>query len=230
MKDSLYTTIMRILFPPKCIICDELLYFNENAPFCENCKRKVYPVYEKRKWGHNFDSIVSAVYYKSPIADTLVNVKQHENAYKIKHLCALAADAAKNTYHDVSFDLLTVVPSSKEAVRRAGFDRMDIFGRKLSQMLRIKYNPHAIIKTRETKKQHTLSQNERRTAQKNAFLADSNIVSGKHVLLFDDIVTTGSTLDECSSVLKRAGAKSVCCLTVAATKYRPHDSSFESTL
>ena len=230
MFESLYSVISRLLFPPKCIICNEFLNIDENIPFCKNCLRKISPAGLRLQSGCEYDSIVSAVYYKPPVSNMLIELKINENAYKIKHLSMLAADAAKKEYSGIRFDFLTVVPSSKQSIHDAGFDRMDIFGKKLSQIMKIKYNPHAVKKIRKSKKQHTLSQKERLTAQKGVFYADPKIVSGKDILLFDDIVTTGSTLNECAFELKRAGAKHVYCVTVAATKLDQNKNLFKCPL
>ncbi|MBQ2295695.1 MAG: ComF family protein, partial [Clostridia bacterium] len=73
-------------------------------------------------------------------------------------------------------------------------------------------------KIRQTKCQHHLSGLERRTNLRGAFAARKD-VKGKHILLIDDVVTTGATLCECADMLYRAGARKVTCATFAATKY-----------
>ncbi|MBQ3378803.1 MAG: ComF family protein [Clostridia bacterium] len=216
MSKNILSVISRLIFPPKCIVCGELLYESENEPLCNECRKRISFIESRPKSDGQRLQTVSAVSYLPPIRNTLVSVKSHESTYKIKGLCLLAAQAARTSYKSSSFDLIAVVPSSEKSVRRVGFDRMDTYGRALSRELKIKYDKNAIKKIRETKKQHTLSAKERLTAQKGAFSA-SPTVRGKRVLLFDDIVTTGATLNECAAALKAAGAADVRCLTVAKT-------------
>ncbi len=229
-----YTKVIEHLaFPPKCIICGALLTQDEREPFCAECQSKLCFVEEERCYGcgrgighcvctekeHAYNSIASAFYYKEPLTKLLLNLKQYENGYAIRMLSHIAARTAKAAYSDVKFDLMLCVPSSKKSTDRVKFDRMDLFARKLSQMLRLKYDPHALKKVRETRKQHEISYEERLLEQRDAYLADHSRVHGKRILLFDDVCTTGTTLNECSRALKRAGAKYVCCLTIAVTMF-----------
>jgi predicted amidophosphoribosyltransferase len=76
--------------------------------------------------------------------------------------------------------------------------------------------PDALIRTRPTEPQIELSAAERRLNVKGAFAAgNASIVADKRILLLDDVMTTGSTLDECAKELKKAGAKAVIAATVA---------------
>jgi predicted amidophosphoribosyltransferase len=70
-------------------------------------------------------------------------------------------------------------------------------------------------RTRNTRSQVELSAEERRLNVRGAFQAVPEIVSGKRVLLVDDVTTTGSTIKECAKALRMAGASSVFCLTLA---------------
>jgi len=213
-------TIKNFIFPRKCIICGEILSYGENMPFCNKCSPDVPYIEEYYNESPDFDDIISVFYYKEPIRGVILRIKKTEDVYTIKHLSYLAADKVSSLYEGIAFDMLLPVPSSKESVKQAGFDRMDIFARKLSRLLKIKYDRRALTKVMETKKQHTLSKDERLTAQKDAFHVDKESVSGKTILLFDDIITTGSTLSECAASLKRAGAHKVYCFTIAATEYK----------
>ena len=73
------------------------------------------------------------------------------------------------------------------------------------------------MKQRDTLQQVGLSAEERRENLSGAFAAEPTLVKGKQILLLDDVMTTGSTFSECSSVLLNAGAKTVYCLSVATT-------------
>jgi predicted amidophosphoribosyltransferase len=78
-----------------------------------------------------------------------------------------------------------------------------------------RYSPQAVIRIRETRSQVGLSVLERKENISGAFQADPSRVSGKVILLVDDVTTTGATMAACSDALRKAGAKTVYALTLA---------------
>jgi predicted amidophosphoribosyltransferase len=78
--------------------------------------------------------------------------------------------------------------------------------------------PDALVRTRPTEPQIELSAAERRLNVKGAFSVNrTGLVAGKRILLLDDVMTTGSTMDECAKELKKAGADMVIAATIART-------------
>lgn len=78
--------------------------------------------------------------------------------------------------------------------------------------------PDALIRARQTEPQINLKATERRANVHGAFLVSRPAsVAGKRVLLLDDVMTTGSTIDECAKELKKAGAEMVFATTIART-------------
>ncbi len=88
----------------------------------------------------------------------------------------------------------------------------------LSEKTKLSYNASLLFKKKRTKRQALLSKKERLTAQKNSFavrVGKKSLLEGKDILLIDDILTTGSTLQEAKEVLLSSGAKSVDLLALA---------------
>jgi predicted amidophosphoribosyltransferase len=77
------------------------------------------------------------------------------------------------------------------------------------------YIPSALARARDTRSQVGLSASERQQNVKGAFIADKKKVSGRNILLMDDVSTTGSTLSSAAEALYSAGARDVFALTVA---------------
>ena len=78
--------------------------------------------------------------------------------------------------------------------------------------------PDALARTRATEPQIELSAAERRVNVKGAFsVRGAERVAGKRILLLDDVMTTGSTMDECAKELKKAGASAVIAVSIART-------------
>ena len=82
--------------------------------------------------------------------------------------------------------------------------------------MEIKLCDDVLIKSKNTIAQSKLNKNKRKQNIKGAFkILNSEKIQGKNILLFDDIYTTGSTVNECSKILTRAGAKRIGVLTIA---------------
>ncbi len=114
-------------------------------------------------------------------------------------------------------DCIVPVPLSRERLLKRGFNQSLWIGKGLSEKAGIPVNECLLVKRRETLPQSLLSGKERLRNPKGAFdvLKDKGIPES--VLLIDDVITTGATLNECARVLKSAGVRSVYALVVART-------------
>jgi len=129
---------------------------------------------------------------------------------------ALAWNAA--TYIDSlgwQADAITPIPLSEQRFAERGYNQVDLIAHPLARLMRWQYLPGAIHRSRHTRSQVGLSAGERRDNVSGAFLAKSQLVSGKTILLVDDVATTGATLDSASRSLVEAGAAKVYALTFA---------------
>jgi competence protein ComFC len=112
-------------------------------------------------------------------------------------------------------DLITAVPLSVNRLAERGYNQSSLLARPVALAQKVPYQPKAICRARETVSQVGLSASKRQENVYNAFVANPSMVSGKVVLILDDVTTTGATLHNCSSALLRAGAKMVYGLTLA---------------
>lgn len=113
------------------------------------------------------------------------------------------------------FDIIVPVPLSKERLCERGYNQSQLICKTISEYHHIPEYDNALLKLRDTAKQSLLEHKDRAENVRNAYKADSDIVSGKRILLFDDIMTTGSTADSCAAALYDAGAENVSILTLA---------------
>lgn len=111
-------------------------------------------------------------------------------------------------------DLVMPVPLSPQRMIERGYNQAACLAKPLAARLGIRYHPFGIERTRNTASQVGLSGEARRRNVAGAFSAIPEIVAGKHVLLIDDVMTTGSTLEACARVLTDAGAGAVYGLTL----------------
>jgi ComF family protein len=115
-------------------------------------------------------------------------------------------------------DLLIPVPLHRSRLRIRGFNQAQLLCTMVSERLSIPILPDGLIRTRPTQPQIELSASERRNNVKGAFtVKHPKKVYSKSILLLDDVMTTGSTVDECAAELKKCGATAVTVVTVART-------------
>jgi ComF family protein len=112
-------------------------------------------------------------------------------------------------------DLVVPVPLGKQRMKERGYNQVGLLARPLAGLLGWRYTPQALVRTRETRSQVGPSPLERKENISGAFRAEPALVVGKDILLMDDVVTTGATLEACSDALVKAGAGKVYALTLA---------------
>jgi competence protein ComFC len=113
-------------------------------------------------------------------------------------------------------DVIVPVPLHRQRARERGFNQVDVFGRPLAKGLGLPYRSLLLVRSRARPEKHLLRQEERWEAVRGAFaMRSGGRVDNLRILLLDDVMTTGATLDACSRALRDAGAKSVLGLTIA---------------
>lgn len=116
----------------------------------------------------------------------------------------------------VSELVLVPVPLHSTRHRDRGFNQAALLAQRLAAALQADYAPKVLRRTRATPTQTKLSKKARLRNVENAFRCkDATPIRGRHVLLIDDVYTTGSTLNECARILLQAGAASVECFAFA---------------
>ena len=97
-----------------------------------------------------------------------------------------------------------------------GYNQTQLIAKEIAKNIDIKLCDDVLVKSKNTIAQSKLNKNKRKQNIKNAFkVLNLEKIQGKNILLFDDIFTTGSTVNECSKILKKTGAKTVGVLKIA---------------
>lgn len=163
-----------------------------------------------------FDRCVSIVEYKDYAKFALINYK----FYKRRNISKTLVDLLLTKINEFNgVDLILYVPIHKNKLKLRGFNQNYILAKGLSKNLNIQLGENILIKTKDTKNQSSLNRVNRLINLKGAFeVADKYKITGKNILLIDDIFTTGATVSECAQCLRSAGAKSIYVLTVASSK------------
>jgi len=112
-------------------------------------------------------------------------------------------------------EVIIPIPLSQQRLRERGYNQAGLIAQPLARIMRWKYLPGALQRARHTRSQVGLKASERRENVKAAFAANAGLLQNKIILLFDDVATTGATLNAASQALIAAGAKQVYALTMA---------------
>ena len=123
----------------------------------------------------------------------------------------------KNTVKQVySIDFILYVPLHRKKLQIRGFDQAFLIAKEISKLSNIPLKVDLLFKKKETPPQAALKKQIRIKNLKGAFdVRDSSSLKGKNILLVDDVITTGVTVNECSKVLKQNGANRVDVFTLA---------------
>ena len=206
--------ILRLLFPPKCVLCKKVLT-EEETDLCKDC-RLSQPEFPGGKIKLSFLAHWTGLwYYKENVRLSILRYKFYgRRSYAQSYGRLLAMKLQRDGWDDT--DVLTWIPISARRKRTRGFDQVQVLGTVVARELGIPLVP-TLRKIRHTKPQSTMGSAAHRRA--NIFGAyeviDPELVRGKRILLLDDIVTTGTTASECARMLLTAGAKEVNLATLA---------------
>lgn len=199
-----------MFFVQSCAVCNAE---TESGVFCLVCRRSAL-LLEAMPGLLNLDGAVMGYKYSGTLKEMLHKLKfEGEN----KFLQPLAEEAVflAQAYDESGFDMVVSVPTDAARRRQRGFDIPEnIF----AQALAVKgaWQPQVLARIRATAPQYVLTPDKRRSNVLGCFKVQGD-VRGKKILLVDDILTTGATLDEAAKTLKQAGAKSVYALTMCGS-------------
>ena len=220
-----------ILYPPRCLVCDGI--GSKDRDLCESCEQSL-------PWLHNacvqcalpladdlngslfcgrclkkkpyFDESLSLFSFESEIIRLVHQLKFHDNLAAARLFGNLIAEFMVKKSDKP--DCLLPVPLYKKRLRQRGFNQSIEISRALGKAWDIPMENNGVKRLRETQSQTGLDAKQRRRNIRNAFeIVDS--INYEHVAIVDDVVTTGSTVNELARILKRKGVKRVSVYSIA---------------
>ena len=206
---------LNFLFPSKCRIC----YKKGNFEVCENCIKRIRR-YENIKIinfkNRNLDSLIYFFKYEDYIRKLILDFKFFNKFYLGKVFSKIILKNEKICGKMKFYDIIIPVPMHKIKKLERGYNQTEILSEDLAKNLNVLYNKNILVKVVNNKRQSSLSEKERHKNIKNVFkIKNSDKIKNKKIILVDDICTTSATLEECSKVLKVAGAKEILALVIA---------------
>lgn len=218
--------LWHIFFPNRCLFCEKPIAGDE--VFCPHCEKEqpLLPVIcnrcQKPVGACTCMIPVFSVFRYEEGAKTAVHaMKFTGDRVTAQKLAQLMADRLTKLFgFTLPFDRIVPVPMHKKDKKDRGFSQSEWLAKALSKQISVPCVADALKKVRRTKKQHTLSAQERMKNLTGAFAVKyPEWIRGQRILLVDDVFTTGATAYETAEVLIRAGASSVTVIVAAKTTF-----------
>ncbi|MDT3722350.1 ComF family protein [Pseudomonas oryzihabitans] len=167
-----------------------------------------------------FDQVLTPWRYAFPV-DSLINAFKHRDQGNLGRLAgALLARHLQHLFDEGQPrpELLLPVPLSPQRLRQRGFNQAALLADWLGKPLGLPVNARLLQRVQEQHSQQGLTASERRRNLKQAFaLVNEAELTGRHLALVDDVLTTGATADSLARLLKRAGARRIDVYCLART-------------
>ena len=222
--------ILHIFFPKVCMCCSEHLGNNENT-ICLICRHDLpltlFSSHEKNLVEQTFYGRIplqngTALFYflkKGKVQQLIHNLKynnQQQIGYFIGNWLGdeiIASNRFKN------LDCIIPVPLHKKKIKKRGYNQVTTFGEGLSKKLNIPFYEDILTRISSTKTQTKNIRIDRwKNVQELFFVQNNSILENKHILLIDDVITTGATLEACYKALNKAKHLKISIACMAYTK------------
>jgi len=226
-----------LVFPRACAGCGGPVG-DESPHICWNCLASLWPIQRPYCsicgdpiWGcveheficaacsarrPGFDAARSAMHYDGRMAEILQEFKYRRASHLSHDLAVFLLQCVRTHYSIASIDALVPVPLHRRKERERTYNQARLLARDLAGALGKPLLTQILVRCRATPTQTRLTASERRENVRGAFVPrNENWIEGRRLLLVDDVMTTGATVDECARVLKSAGAAVVKAITVA---------------
>ena len=234
MLADLLTDLGELVFPRTCLTCESLLPRRASGVMCAQCLARVEALPHPRcercghpqsraecRWCRNLDEVVAAArswcWAGDPVASRAIHaLKYHDWPAIAQHLAERMARLRFPPAVEERERVLVPVPLSARRLRERGYNQSLVLAHAVARVRPAPVLDGALVRTRETPTQTRLTPEQRLTNVADAFRVDATRLSGRGeraVVLVDDVITTGATLNACARALSQAGVGQICYLT-----------------
>lgn len=205
--------VLDFLFPPVCGLCEK----SDKEWICNECLKKLEINLKKI----NKKDVYYLTRYKDDIRKMLINFKFNDKAYLYKTFSSIILKNKKLCKILNSYDIIIPVPMFFKKKNLRGYNQTELIAKEVSKKTNIEFFNNCLIKIRDNNIQSTLSYFERKNNIKNVFNVSEDCkdkILNKKVILFDDIYTTGFTVEECIKELKKYNPEKITVVVLAKGK------------
>ncbi len=212
----LKSSFLNLIFPPVCIHCGERIS-KQNDFLCLDCLNKIeylIPALVKAE-ASSYDYLVTIAKYRDVVVSIIHNLKFYNLSSISDFIAELIFKQIKKYKLILDVNLIIAVPLHSVRKRERGYNQASLIAQKLASYIACDYSSDIIERVNNTLSQATLEHDKRQENISQAFKLKKNIdLKGKSVILLDDVFTTGSTVEECCKVLKKAEPEKIIVLTL----------------
>jgi len=209
-------TFLNLIYPCYCNFCEKKI-LDGDIYFCNECYNSVH--YLDLTKGQRSDLQSNNTYSfflfeASSVSQKIIHlIKYHEKqnlGVKMGREFGIKLKA-----HNITADLIIPIPLHIKRKRERGYNQSEVIAKGISQALKIPMMINIIKRKKHTKSQTKLNKEEREANVQGAFLIKDSDIEDKRIFMFDDVITSGATMNECVKLLKEQGAKEVIALSLA---------------
>ena len=228
---DLWSGVLDLIYPPHCLVCKG----PGNDYLCAECVEKidiiqppccrkcgvpcdptVYICAECREREYYFEFARSVGIYENELRDAIHALKFACQELMARPLGELMARCYATSGLPGKVDVAVPIPIHRSRLVERGFNQSAEIARVLCKRISLPLQTGALVKTRKTRDQVNLPEDQRFTNLEGAFaVPDPHPIAGKRVLIIDDVLTTGATANEAAKTLRSAGASAVYAYTLA---------------
>lgn len=235
MKTSEKEKMIRILFPRRCPVCQEIVADTTkmicsdciscvkiiHEPCCQKCGKQLKDETKEyctdcQKMPKRFEQGVAFAVYSGAMRASLARVKYHNLRQDLDWFCQEAAKRYAAWVLGQQIQALVPVPIHSSRRRGRGYNQAEEIAKRLANVWHLPVLKNGLRRVKKTVAQKELNFQQRLHNLEQAFAFGSISPEIQNVLLVDDIYTTGSTMQVCTQVLLRGGVRKVCCFSLAA--------------
>lgn len=205
-----------LLYPTRCVCCGQWID-RQKQGLCEACQKQL--LHEMKQLycpaPAQIERVICVGRYRDGLKRAIYRMKFQYGGQPVMLPLAKLMEQAWEANHMPRPDVITCVPVSPLRLRTRGYDQSAEMAKHLAKRWDIPFEP--VLRRRMlSRKQSTLTAEQRwNHAKKSFYLSRNTCLNGKHILLVDDIITTGASVSCCAALLRQAGAQTVWALAVA---------------
>jgi ComF family protein len=215
--------VYKLLFPKLCSLCQQDL-LSEEEQICTTCllglpftnfhRNNKNALSQKLKGRFDFQSANSLLYFntESQVQQILHQIKYNSNEYLAEYMGKLMGERLKESYQNI--DLVVPVPLHKRRIEERGYNQSERIGRGFVEVLGTELSTTFAHRIVNTPSQTNKNKNERFENMKDAFQWKK--LSNKNILLLDDVITTGATMDSLINAMPKEWNNSIQIISLAA--------------
>jgi competence protein ComFC len=227
---TLRRSLINFLLPNRCPGCDAFLHAGELL--CSACEEKILLPHDDychvcgklrckcKAHPPDYDMAVVCARYSGeendPAVRAIWELKNSRNTNFAEFSAKIIAERIRHSLDYGQYDCVTAVPMHRSKRRLRGYDQAELIGKALASALSVPYRNDLLFKQKSDTSQHTLNAAER-AVNVSSFGAYDVSLDGMRILLCDDVLTTGATMNRCAALLKARSASFVTACAAATT-------------